>query len=321
MRRLLPICSILALILGLSTGASALSVDWIPIGDTGNACDPQSQGCFGAVDYDFFISRTEVTNAQYAEFLNAAAASDPHALYNPEMASGFGGITRSGSDGSYVYTTIPGRENHPVSHVSFYDTLRFANWMHNGQGSGDTETGAYTITEAGIADNTITRNPGAYVFLTSEEEWYKAAYFDGTSFLDYPAGSDTQTVCAVPGATPNTANCDLAVGDLTAVGSYTASASPYGTFDQGGNVWEWNESIFAAKGRKNRGVRGGPQKDPATRLAAASRSNGNALFEWPGTGVRVAAIPGGAVVPEPGTALLVMSGLLGAAAARRCSRP
>ena len=33
----------------------------------------------------------------------------------------------------------------PVNYVDFYDALRFANWMNNGQGNGDTETGAYTL--------------------------------------------------------------------------------------------------------------------------------------------------------------------------------
>jgi formylglycine-generating enzyme required for sulfatase activity len=92
----------------------------------------------------------------------------------------------------------------------------------------------------------VTRNGGATIFLTSENEWYKAAYYSAlaTSYLDYPAGSNTPTTCAAPSATPNTANCQGAVANLTIKGSYTGSASPYGTFDQGGNVSEWNEAII-----------------------------------------------------------------------------
>ena len=46
--------------------------------------------------YAYYISKYEVTNAQYAEFLNAKAASDPLGLYNASMGSDatFGGITR-----------------------------------------------------------------------------------------------------------------------------------------------------------------------------------------------------------------------------------
>ncbi len=46
-----------------------------------------------------------------------------------------------------------------------------------------------------------------------------------------------------------------ALGDLTDVGSYTGAASPSGTFDQGGNLWEWNETIGG--GGIFRGKRGG----------------------------------------------------------------
>src|SRR5207249_11106372 len=121
------------------------------------------------------------------------------------------GITRSGSPGSYSYTAIAGRENMPVNWVSWYDALRFANWLHNGQplgpqGSATTEDGAYTFTGAAAVGP---RNPDAKVFLPTEDEWYKAAYFDpvSNSWLDYPAGSDAQTSCSAPTATPNAANC------------------------------------------------------------------------------------------------------------------
>ena len=204
--------------------ASAVVVDWVTIGDPGNACDSQSQGCFGSVAEGFRISKTEVTNTQYADFLNAVAATDPNGLYSTLMGlvGSEGGITRSGSVGSYTYSTIAGREAMPVVHASFHDALRFANWLHNGQPIGDqtgstTEGGAYTITAQGIADNTITRNAGATVYLTNEDEWYKAAFYDpvSTSYFNYPTGSDSTTICAAAGPTSNRANCSNAVGGLT----------------------------------------------------------------------------------------------------------
>jgi formylglycine-generating enzyme len=250
--------STLVLSLGIASSASAVTMAWTPIGNPGNACDPQpSQGCFGSVSYAYGIGTYEVTNAQYAEFLNAKAASDPNGLYSDSMGSGIGGgITRIRVSGSYTYTVIAGRENMPVNYVSFYDALRFANWMNNGQGSASTEMGAYTLL-GGVEPangNTVTRNPGANIVLASENEWYKAAYYDTSSsgYFDYPAGSNTPTICAAPTATPNTANCNSVVnapyGDLTPVGSYPGSPSPYGTFDQGGNVWEWNETMSSIIG-------------------------------------------------------------------------
>jgi formylglycine-generating enzyme required for sulfatase activity len=181
------------------------------------------------------------------------------------MGSGFGGIARTGSPGRYSYSAISGRGDMPVNWVSFFDALRFANWMNNGQGSGDTGTGAYTLS----IGPTVTRNPGAAIFLTSEDEWYKAAYYSAssTSYFDYPAGSDAQTICSTPTATANHANCGGA--DLTIKGSYTGSASPYGTFDQGGNVEEWNEAIYP--GDTRRGYRGGSFDCVAGCLASSNR--------------------------------------------------
>ena len=294
----------LVVVLAAST-TNAVSIDWVTVGDPGNACDSQPQGCFGSVADVYRISKYEVTNAQYAEFLNAVAAANPHGLYNPTMSSGpSGGITQGGSLGSYFYNPIAGRENMPVNNVSFYDTLRFANWLHNGQPTGPadfttTEDGAYLL----LATSPGARKPGAQVFVPNDDEWYKAAYFNGTSYFDYPAASDTQITCAAPGSTPNTANCLGGVGDLSNVGSYTNSASSYGTFDQGGNVREWNETILGL----NRVLRGGQFLASAGTLAASERIDGSPLFESYLTGFRVASIP------EPSTALLLGLGLTGLA--------
>jgi formylglycine-generating enzyme required for sulfatase activity len=98
---------------------------WSFVGGAGNAADTTG---FGAVAYDYNVGTYEVTNSQYAEFLNAKAASDPLGLYNVFMgsvASG-GGISRTGAPGSFTYTAISGRESRPVNFVSYYDSLRFS---------------------------------------------------------------------------------------------------------------------------------------------------------------------------------------------------
>jgi formylglycine-generating enzyme required for sulfatase activity len=295
------------------------------VGHPGNAaddgairgqCGPDATYLCGSVATAYRISKTEVTNAQYVEFLNAVDpnGTNPYQIYSASMGTlPYGGIDFiAGNDAGTKYQAKAGRGAIPVKYVTFWDSLRFANWLNNGQGSADTETGAYTLlggTEIPSNANSVTRNAGATIVLPSEDEWYKAAYFNGTSYFDYPTGTDTQIVCAAPGTTANTANCDFAVGNLTIVGSYTASPSPYGTFDQGGNSWEWTETLSGGSDRISRG--GSFSNDP-TYLSASVRSISDPDSETNGNTIRLAS-----PIPEPGTAVLLATALLALAAARR----
>src|SRR4030095_5514874 len=147
----------------------------------------------------------------------------------------------------------------------------------------------------------------------SENEWYKAAYYDPSTsgYFDYPAGSNLQTACTTATASPNSANCDFAYpgGYFTPVGSYSGSASPYGTFDQGGNAEEWNETVVTGSAR---GIRGGSYYYSRPALAAAARgaADGTTYYSET-TGFRLA------MIPEPGTGLLMGIGLLGFARWRK----
>jgi sulfatase modifying factor 1 len=295
--------------LAISTASASITIPTVAIGNPGNAPDPLTGGLYGSVAYTYNIGQTEVTNAQYAAFLNARAASDPFALYNTNMAGMFGGITRSGSDGSYSYSTVSGRENNPVNFVSFWDATRFANWLHNGQGNGDTETGAYTLTPGGISANTITRNAGWQWAVTSEDEWYKAAFHqpasqggDSDNYWQYPTSSNTKPVAGVD------ANYGHVIGNTTPVGIFAPNF--YGTFDMGGNVWEMNDTIIGER----RGLRGGmfTANRNGFNLRSENRSNLSPATESETRGFRVVQ------VPTPGAA--AMLGLGGLLAARRRRR-
>lgn len=259
-----------------SMPAGLTSLETVVIRDAGNR--PDNTG-FGAVAYPYRIGKFEVTAAQYVEFLNAKAKSDRDGnLWNNDMDRAlsrdcFGcEIRRSGEKGSYTYSVEPGFANRPVSHVSFLDACRFANWLHNGQGDGDTEDGAYTLNGyRGTDGRRVRRNPGARWFVPSEDEWYKAAYYDpqkpgGPGYWDFPTRSDEKPSRDFAG--PNAANYyegSYLDKDYrrTEVGAFASSPSGYGTLDQGGNVYEWTEGLvppflrcfwggsFASDGGKN----------------------------------------------------------------------
>ena len=307
--------------------ASAVTIDWVTVGAPDNAadtdpvnCGPSSASPCGTVATPYKIGKYEVTNAQYAELLSSVAATDTNALYNTSMDSDatFGGITRSGVSGSYSYSVKFGFASKPVTYVSFWDAARFSNWLHNGQPTGlqtslTTEGGAYTLTPAAIAANSVLRNVTASVFVPSENEWYKAAYYHPIAglYYDYPTGTNAVTGCVAPGSdTGNSANCFPYAypGSLTDVGAYALSDSPSGTFDQGGNVWEWHEQI---KSGSFRGLRGGAWIVYPSYLAAGSSDYDFPSAEGSFVGFRVASIP------EPSTALLVLAGLGGLALRHR----
>jgi len=309
---------------GSTRGPTPITIDWVTVDAPGNAGDPQETcnecgpgSTFGAVSYSYRIGKYEVTNAQYAKFLNAVARTDTNALYHADMGSVsvYGGITQSGSPGSHSYTTIAGRENMPVNFVSFWDATRFANWLHNGQPAGaqdnsTTEDGAYTLTPSGITDNTVTRNAGAAVFVTSEDEWFKAAYYDPGAMIyyNYPVGTDTRTTCESPGPNSNSANCYHFSNPLGPydVGSYTGSPSPFGTFDQGGNIWELTEAIMndLSENPTYRAKRGGNFHFRAQDgLIVTKRNSSHAASHSDGGGFRVAS-----PVPEPSAVVLLSVG-------------
>ena len=119
--------------------------DWATVGDVRNAPSAPLAGVLGpggegSVGYEYRISKYEVTNEQYAEFLGNVALADPLELFDPGMQ-----ITQTGTSGNFSYTANAGFERHPVTHIRFFDAMRFVNWLENGQGTGGTESGTYTI--------------------------------------------------------------------------------------------------------------------------------------------------------------------------------
>jgi sulfatase modifying factor 1 len=287
----------------LSAGAASASITiaTVPVGNPGNAADTTD---YGSVAYSYNIGEYDVTSSQYTAFLNAVAATDTYGVYNSAMASttlGGPGIIQSGSPGSYTYGVAAGRDNYPVTDVTFWDATRFANWLDNGQptgaeGPGTTETGTYTLTPDGSANNTVTRNANSTWAVTSEDEWYKAAYYTplgGTgnsnpNYWLYPTQSNTISPAQANYYAP-VKGTETEPTDTTPVGSY-AYPSYYGTYDQGGNVWQWNESIYLYYGAV-RGLRGGSFHGYDDSLQSADLNVVSPTDVYFGTGFRVSQIP------------------------------
>ena len=327
---------ILAVAVCLLTGAEGAIAGLVTIGNPGNDPDTRyaSPG-YGSVAYDYRIGEYEVTNAEYIAFLNSVAVvGDANFLYNASMAGTYGGgiqRTGSGTSGDPWFYLAKGGDtawlNRPVNCVSWYDTLRYANWLHNGQPTTGgqvattTEDGAYDMSQGA----SVVRKTGALFFLPTEDEWYKAAYHDksaglAASYFDFPTGTDTVPSNALinpdPGNNANFYDSGYTLGSpyyTTLVGEFENSLSPYGTFDQGGNLWEWNELDYFGDG-SFRGVRGGCWGSNSGSLHASAWVSYDPAGESNSLGFRVASPYTLEPVPEPSTLLMLVMGLGGGVA-------
>lgn len=317
------------------TSPAQLPADFVVVNYAGNAND--STG-FGAVSYTYGISKFEITMNQYITFLNAVAKTDTYGLYNANIGTdrNVGRIARTGSSGSYVYAMNAADAafgNRPISYVSWFDAARYANWLQNGQpvglqAAGTTETGSYTLNGAtsGVG---FARTANAIYALPSENEWYKAAYYQPASqggdvddYWLYPTRNNS-----IPNSLngsvsdPNSANFlyDDGIANgmnggyavtqtpvysttqlyLTPVGAFTQASSFFGTFDQGGNVREWTEGVSAS----SRIMRGGSWNGNDGNLRSLNRNLSLPFAEVESTGFRIV------FVPEPSTAGLLALGM------------
>jgi len=336
-----------ALLGSLAVSAHAqVTLDMVTVGNPGNANDTGGTHN-GAVAYSYQIGKYDVTIGQYASFLNAADpnGTNPNGIYNSSMATdlNIAGISyTSGASAGSKYAVISNggnSSNRPITYVSWFDAARFANWMTNGQGGGDTETGAYTLNGA-TSGNAVAANPGAAFRLPTNDEWYKAAYYSPNyggvgvaGYYAYATQSDTDPGNTV-GSTANQANYQTDAGFsvtqstsyfdsqnyLTDVGAFSGSGSFYGTFDQNGNVSQWND-LDGTPG-SSRGLRGSDwgNSDPFSLSSSYSYSD-NPSSESLNIGFRLASpVPSGVPEIDPnslGSVLALVLGSLGLLERRR----
>jgi len=312
--------------------AHAVTIDMVTVGNPGNANDTGGTNN-GAVNYSYQIGKYDVTIGQYTAFLNAADpnGTNPNDIYNASMATdlNIAGISyTSGASAGAKYSVINNggdSSNRPITHVSWFDAARFANWMTNGQGSGSTEDGAYTLNGA-TTGNAVAVNPGAAFRLPTNDECYKAAYFspnyggvDSPGYYAYATQSDSAPGNTI-GSTANQANYFTGAGYsvtqsgydpnqnyLTDVGAFSGSGSFYGTFDQSGNVFQWNDLDGLASSGSSRGRRGGGWYNFLPFYLSSSYSDTNdPSFEGGYLGFRLASP---VAVPEPSTWVMGLAGI------------
>jgi formylglycine-generating enzyme required for sulfatase activity len=155
----------------------------------------------------FAISRTPITNAQYALFQaetgHPAPDVDAREWASYRLVHPFERTRRHAWQGG---EPPDGRDDHPVVLVSHADALAYAEWL--------------------------SARTGQRWRLPSEVEWEKAAR--GTDGRRFPWGDDWL---------PDRLNsADQGPFDTLPVGGFPAGASPFGLLDTAGQVFEWTSS-------------------------------------------------------------------------------
>jgi formylglycine-generating enzyme len=275
------------------TSGNEFTIDFVNIGHAGNAADTTT---YGAVPYEYRVGKYEISQDTITK----------------ATASGMANVTAGSWTG-----------NQPAAYISWYEAAAFVNFLNTDSG----KTAAYDLTinngiwsmalwsseQAWTAGGTnLYRNKDAYYFLPSENEWYKAAYYNaaGTNYFLYPTASSSVPTAVASGTDAGSAVYNN-VASVPAIVASAGGLSPYGTMGQGGNVWEWSESAFDgtnSSSSESRAIRGGDWQDPELYLRSSSRNlSGIPTSVSNIMGFRVASVPS-LSIPEPSTYALLLLG-------------
>ena len=219
------------------TEANQFTIDFVPISGSRN---PTSG--YGIVNNDYCIGKFEITNDQWTKFINVHGKPD--------------GSPSNAYDADPYWTGA----NVPTNNVSWYEAAQFVNWLNIEAGktaaykfTGTPGTSNYTLGVWGASDawggTNLYRHKDAQYFLPTEDEWVKAAYWNGKTLQEYAikSGESLHQGDGISGTGWNYYD----VGDSTdhpfAYGPWdvgSGSEELNGTFDMMGNVWEWMESPY-----------------------------------------------------------------------------
>jgi formylglycine-generating enzyme required for sulfatase activity len=173
------------------------------------------------VPYGYWLGRYPVTVAQYREYVQSSG-------HEPEDADALRGL-----------------DNHPVVRVRWQEARSFCDWLTEAwqeRGLLPTEWVVRLPTEpewekAARGGDKVPTQP----FIASAQAGWAESCTpnlspNGESQRRYPWGKEPD---------PNRANYDkTGIGSTSAVGCFSAGASPYGVEEMSGNVWEWTGSLW-----------------------------------------------------------------------------
>jgi formylglycine-generating enzyme required for sulfatase activity len=306
--------------------------EFVTVGAPGNAAYPG--GLFGrnagsgSVAEPFRIARTQVTNAQMAEFANAYL---PFMQGDPGQQYGIVGIFIRFDYDINRYVVNPGSEQVAAA-MSWRAAARYCNWLCNDRQSTAAafETGAYDTSTFGDLpgrqfSDQLVHTQDARFYIPTRSQWVKAAYYDPNrsgpgqgGYWTYPNASDNELRYGFPwegGESIAGAWRDIPPYSWELpVASYEGTQSPWGLFDLSGSSRDWNEDDDG-----NRGARlySGSSRIEGVPFSTDSLYRSEAFPVYPNDGVNFAGLRIAATVPTPGGGVTMCVVLTMAALSRR----
>jgi formylglycine-generating enzyme required for sulfatase activity len=237
------------------------------------------------VDYNYEIMVTDVTTAQYADYLNQALADGSVKIVADQIV-GF----------------YPGDEFHAYEHE---EEIQAGDWLHiplDDPGLRLDFDGDTFAAQTGYENHPMTMvtwfGAKAYCdyfdyWLPTEIEWEKAAR--GEDGRPFPWGDGFSTSNANYYSSHDIFEKIVGgLGDTTPVGFYNGDAyegfttidspSPYGLYDMAGNVWQWTGDVY--ENQHYRYMRGGSKDNYAYNLRVWTRNSAGPEYFSPGVGFR-----------------------------------
>lgn len=276
------------------TGANQFEIDFVKIS---GATNPTSG--YGIVQNDYRIGKFEITNDQWNKFVNNNGAP--------------AGIPSNAYDENAYWTGT----NIPTNNVSWYEMGQFANWLNTSTGhqaaynfDASGNFSAWSSGDVGYNPSNPYRNSNACYFLPTEDEWVKAAYWNGTDLQPYSNASADDLLFGLPDPAKWN-HYPSGLFEPWAVGSGEEELN--GTFDMMGNVWEYIESPYNSGDfgpASLRVIRGGSCNDDyADTLISSYRTDHYPNDEFDLNGFRIASVVDVQAVPVPGSLVLSSIGI------------
>jgi len=269
------------------TGSNRFTIDFVGIGNPGNSNDRTG---YGGVPYAYRMGKYTISQNQ----IDAATRN------------GLQNVTAGAWSG-----------DKPAAYINWYEAAAYVNWLNTSQGYQPAynltwTNGAWSMplwpttpdSNGNVAwtngGTNLYRNANCVYFLPSENEWYKAAYYDPAKnggaggYWQYPTGSDSAPTAVGSGTNSGTAVYSQPWDNDPASVLQAGGLSPYGTMGQGGNVYQWEEGALDGNNdvaQEARVVRGGGWYYGAGGLQSSTRYCYSPDFDYSVIGCRVARKP------------------------------